>query len=102
VTGEHSLPALEAAHIKPYGDGGQHEVTNGLLLRSDIHRLFDKGYVAITRDLKFIVSNRLKDEFSNGKSYYPLNDRPIRLPSRQDERPGDEWIRWHLDERFKR
>ena len=42
VTMEHSLPVLDAAHIRPYSDGGEHEVSNGLLLRSDIHRLFDK------------------------------------------------------------
>lgn len=45
VTQEHSLPVLEAAHIRPCGNGGAHEVQNGLLLRSDLHRLFDRGYV---------------------------------------------------------
>ena len=53
VTDEHSLPALEAARIKPYTDGGEHEVANGLLLRSDIHRLFDHGYVGVTPDYRF-------------------------------------------------
>jgi putative restriction endonuclease len=47
VTGEHSLPALEAAHIRPYAAEGLHDVANGLLLRSDLHRLFDKGYVTV-------------------------------------------------------
>ena len=50
VTQERTLPALEAAHIRPYGEGGQHEAQNGLLLRRDIHSLFDAGYV-----------NRMKD-----------------------------------------
>ena len=45
VTQERTLPALEAAHIRPYGDGGAHEASNGLLLRRDIHSLFDAGYV---------------------------------------------------------
>jgi putative restriction endonuclease len=39
VTKEHSIPALEAAHIKPYSMGGFHEINNGLLLRADIHKL---------------------------------------------------------------
>ena len=39
VTKEHSIPALEAAHIKPYNLGGFHEVNNVLLLRADIHKL---------------------------------------------------------------
>ena len=38
VTGEHSLPALEAAHIRPWAKGGAHELANGLPLRRDLHR----------------------------------------------------------------
>ena len=53
VTQERTLPALEAAHIRPYGDGGVHEAQNGLLLRRDIHSLFDTGYVTVTPDLRF-------------------------------------------------
>jgi|HubBroStandDraft_6_1064221.scaffolds.fasta_scaffold1813619_1 hypothetical protein len=45
VTHERTLPALEAAHIRPYGEGGEHEPSNGLLLRRDLHSLFDAGYV---------------------------------------------------------
>jgi putative restriction endonuclease len=40
MTGERSLPALEAAHIRPYRKDGPHLVSNGLLLRADLHRLF--------------------------------------------------------------
>ena len=39
VTGERTLPVLDAAHIKAYGAGGDHEVSNGILFRSDIHKL---------------------------------------------------------------
>jgi putative restriction endonuclease len=35
-----ALPALEAAHIHPIAELETHWVRNGLLLRSDIHRLF--------------------------------------------------------------
>ena len=41
VTGEKTLPVLEAAHIRPYALLGPHRVNNGLLLRSDLHKLFD-------------------------------------------------------------
>jgi putative restriction endonuclease len=44
ITGERTLPVLDAAHIKPYTVAQRHEVSNGLLLRSDLHRLFDDGY----------------------------------------------------------
>ena len=60
VTHEHSLPALEAAHIRPFAEEGTHEVSNGLLLRSDIHRLFDKGYVGVTPEYRFVVSKALR------------------------------------------
>jgi putative restriction endonuclease len=61
VTQEHSLPALEAAHIQPYGKGGEHQVQNGMLLRSDVHRLFDKGYVTVTPDHHVEISARLRE-----------------------------------------
>ena len=56
VSEERTLPALDAAHIRPYGEGGSHEASNGLLLRRDIHSLFDAGYVTVTPDLRFAVS----------------------------------------------
>src|SRR5215211_3132406 len=46
VTGERTLPALEAAHIQPFSKLGPHLTTNGLLLRSDLHKLFDLGYLS--------------------------------------------------------
>jgi predicted restriction endonuclease len=61
VTNEHSLPVLEAAHIRPWGDGGRHEVPNGLPLRRDLHRLFDLGFVTVKPDLRFAVSPALRD-----------------------------------------
>ena len=47
VTTEHSLPAVDAAHIRPWKDGGRHEIPNGIPLRRDIHRLFDLGFVTV-------------------------------------------------------
>ncbi|OGA70302.1 MAG: hypothetical protein A3G83_06005 [Betaproteobacteria bacterium RIFCSPLOWO2_12_FULL_68_20] len=95
VTDEHSLPALEAAHIRPYADQGPHDVRNGLLFRADLHRLFDKGYLTVTRDLTLEVSSRLKHEFHNGHSYYPLHGKAIRLPPESGYRPASEFLEWH-------
>lgn len=100
VTTEHSLPTLDAAHIRPYADGGEHLVSNGLLLRSDIHRLFDKGYVTVTPDLRFEVSRRLKDDFNNGKSYYSLQGSAIHIPSGTADRPDLAMLSWHNSNRF--
>jgi putative restriction endonuclease len=56
VSGEKTLPILDAAHIRSYAEGGAHEVSNGLLLRTDIHRLFDLGYVTVSEQGRFAVS----------------------------------------------
>lgn len=102
VSGEHSLPVLEAAHIRPYADEGAHDVANGLLLRADIHRLFDAGYVTVTPDHRFIVSRRLEQEWENGKAYYAMEGRSIAVPRRIADRPDPELLRWHNDHVFER
>ena len=101
VTHEHSLPALEAAHIRPFAEEGTHEVSNGLLLRSDIHRLYDKGYVGVTPEYRFVVSKSLKEDFENGKSYYPLHGKEIWVPGEVGERPSAGMLDWHVRERFR-
>ncbi len=95
VTAERSLPALEAVHIKRYADRGPHEVCNGVLLRADLHRLFDKGYVTITMEGRFEVSRHLKQDFANGRSYYPLHGRGLELPAVGQHRPASEFLEWH-------
>ena len=100
VTGEHTLPVLQAAHIKPVSQGGEHLVNNGLLLRSDVHTLFDRGYVTVTPDLKFRVSRRLDDDWRNGKIYYALNNQPIHVPKDSSLYPDREFLEWHADSIF--
>ena len=100
VTGEHSLPALDAAHIRPYAQGGPHEVSNGLLLRADLHRLFDHGYLTVTTEHRVEVSRRLLEEFHNGKSYYPLHGAKLRLTRDPEQSPSPEFLRWHNEEVF--
>jgi putative restriction endonuclease len=102
VTGEHSLPVLDVAHIRGYADGGPHDVRNGLLLRTDIHRLFDRGYVTVTPEHRFEVSRRLREEFENGKTYYALEGHVIQLPNRAGDRPDPALLRWHNEQVFER
>jgi putative restriction endonuclease len=100
VTNERTLPALDAAHIRPYADEGQHEPSNGLLLRRDIHSLFDRGYVTVTPFGHFEVSRRIRDEFENGRDYYAMHGRAIRVPTRSDLRPDPNALKWHNENRF--
>ena len=101
VTHEHSAPVLESAHIKPYGHGGEHRVDNGLLLRRDLHRLYDRGYVTVTPDYIFRVGDSLREEFKNGRSYYGLNNSRIEIPTHELWRPNKELLAWHSEEVFK-
>ena len=100
VTNEHSLPALEAAHIRSYSHEGPHDVPNGILLRADLHRLFDQGYVTVTPELRLEVSERLRKDYSNGRSYYPLHGQALRLPPHPHERPSADFLRWHNERVF--
>jgi putative restriction endonuclease len=100
VTRERTLPALEAAHIKPFADGGEHEASNGVLLRRDIHSLFDAGYVTITLTLDFEVSRRIKEEFENGRQYYELHGRMIAAPGDPGSVPDRAALAWHNENRY--
>jgi putative restriction endonuclease len=101
VTGERVLPVLEAAHIRPYALGGEHRVDNGLLLRSDLHTLFDRGYLTVTPDLHLEVSGRIREDWDNGRHYYSLHGSPVRAPLRRDQHPGPDLLRWHNEEVFR-
>jgi len=96
ITGERTLPALEAGHIRPYSKNGPHEIRNGLLLRSDLHNLFDLGYLTVTLDFKVEVSRRIREEFENGRHYYALHGQSLAvLPRDEDARPANEFLEWH-------
>lgn len=97
VTTEHSLPALEAADIRSFGCDGPHDVRNGLLLRADFHRLFDQGYVTVSEDYRLEASPRLKQEYHNGRSYYPYHGTRLALPAREPLRPSAEYLAWHRE-----
>lgn len=101
VSEERTLPALDAAHIRPYGEGGSHEASNGILLRRDIHSLFDAGYVTVTPDLRFAVSRRIREEFENGRHYYALDGRSIPSPRNERYRPDTAALTWHNENRYK-
>ena len=96
ISGEKTLPALDAAHIKPYAQLGPHRIANGLLLRADLHKLFDSGYVTVTLDYRVEVSGRIHEEFENGKDYYRHHGKPLALlPEKRVDLPGVQYLDWH-------
>jgi len=81
---------LEAAHIEPYSEAQNHRLSNGLILRTDIHTLFDKGLLGIRstgpqRGQVFCSSVLQKDSM-----YLPLHMKSIALPVEDAETRGKE------------
>jgi putative restriction endonuclease len=102
ISGEKALPVLQAAHIKPFNEQGPNSINNGLLLRSDLHILFDRGYLTITPEYKIEVSRKIKEEFNNGKHYYAFHGKELyKLPDIITDRPSLDFIRWHNDNVYK-
>ena len=100
ITGARIRPVLQAAHIRPLPKGGEHRLDNGLLLRSDVHTLYDQGYIGVDPMHRLLVSRRLRDEFGNGEELYALAGKPIAVPERRQDRPNREFLEWHLEEIF--
>ena len=100
VTGERALPVLQAAHIRPVTQEGQHEITNGLLLRSGIHTLYDRGYLTVTPDLRFRTSRRLKVDYDNGDDYRKYEGGQLWVPADPAARPDPRVLEWHADRVF--
>jgi putative restriction endonuclease len=101
VSGTHIPPVLQAAHIRPVAEGGEHRLDNGLLLRSDVHIMFDRGYLGVDPRHRLMVSPRLRAEFGNGDEFYARAGQTIELPARRADQPGREFLEWHLDEVFR-
>ena len=91
VTGCNAPEALEAAYIIPYRGKYTHHSSNGLLLRADIHTLFDLGKVAVdTRSMTLIVSDELMET-----NYRILANRPLKYPDEESQRPSTEALDLH-------
>jgi len=91
MTGSDVEPVLEAAHILPYLGPKTNHITNGLLLRGDIHTLFDLGLIAIdASSMTVIISPTLI-----GTGYEELAGRPLLLPSDRESHPNREALNQH-------
>ncbi|HBN8638008.1 TPA: HNH endonuclease [Pseudomonas aeruginosa] len=88
---------LEAAHIKPYRGPETNRVDNGLLLRADIHTLFDKGLLWVDEHFLIQISNRL-----NGSEYAVLSGKPLRMPIDAPSRPHPDHLAAHRKAVLKR
>lgn len=94
ITGCDAIQALEAAHIYPYRGGKTNHPSNGLLLRGDLHSLFDQGLISICDStLAVIIAPSL-----SRTSYASLAGIRMRLPSKRSDQPSQEALGWHRRE----
>ncbi len=92
ITGPNHQTALEAAHLYSYSEIGIHHDDGGLLLRRDIHRLFDTGLIAINPDTLCVDISR---ELCNIEAYNSLSNVPLLVELNQGQK---RWISVHWKE----
>lgn len=94
ITGCDVPDALDAAHIIPYCGPRSDHVRNGLLLRLDLHALFDAHLLSIDpEELIVLVSDGLR-----GAYYEIIHGRRLRLPRSESLHPDREAIARHHEE----
>ena len=94
ITGCNAVEALEAAHIEPYRGEGSHHPQNGLLLRADLHSLFDLGLLAVdSATMTVQLAPRLRNS-----AYGKLHGQRLRSADDPDLQPSrdalDQHRRW--------
>jgi hypothetical protein len=93
VTGFDATDALEAAHIRAYLGSWTNVVVNGLLLRADIHTLFDLGLLSIDpRTMRVAIAPTLRNS-----QYAALDGSEIRLPVDKAHWPNKEALQKHYE-----
>jgi len=92
VTGSDLVNVLEAAHIIPYKGEYTNRCNNGLLLRGDIHTLFDLGLLWINPKRRIQVASDLRES-----EYGKLHNKRLAEPSHSDSRPHAEHLKHHED-----
>lgn len=91
VTGETTEDVLEAAHVSPYRGPATNTTRNGLLLRSDLHTLFDRHLIAVSGEGRLVVSSLV-----TSKVYTSLAGQLLAQPKRRQDRPSKRLLAQHL------
>lgn len=97
ITGTHVSEVLQAAHINPYRGKHSQVVNNGLLLRADLHLLYDAYLISVNPDtFRVELSDRLIDT-----GYLRYNKTLLRLPADSHLAPSQDLLGIHYDQ-FRR
>lgn len=89
ITGVALEQVLDAAHIRPYRGPHTNYTTNGLILRTDLHRLWDVGLLAVDEDeLTVLLAPHIAD-----RDYVNLIGQRISIPENPRQHPSREALR---------
>ncbi len=91
LTGCSAEPALEAAHIVPHAEEQSYETSRGILLRADIHTLFDLYLISIEPVSKKIVVSSICEP-----SYAFLVGKDIASPTNAADYPEPAALMQHF------
>ena len=93
LSGPNHPAALDAAHLYSYAQSGQHDFHGGLLLRKDLHRLFDLGLIGVEPSNNCVVAQSLGDH----AQYGALDGRPLFVELKPKTKV---WLKRHWEEHF--
>lgn len=82
ISGCDCADALEAAHIRPYRGKHTNHIKNGILLRGDLHTLFDLGKIRIDPDYRVRVCDELQSTV-----YKEYSGKRLTLPKHENDWP---------------
>ena len=88
VTNSSITETLEAAHIIPYKGSSTNHVQNGILLRADIHTLFDLDLLRIDKNYRIHIDESIED-----KEYTKFDSKYLRLPANQEFHPSKDALK---------
>jgi len=93
ISGTEVVETLQAAHINPVAKGGRHAVSNGILLRADLHTLFDYGYITINQ--RYTV--QLHPELRSDPTYSTFHGRTLNRPQNKLDWPSPNALARHAE-----
>jgi len=96
-----SSVALEAAHIRWKAYQGPDDPRNGVCLCVLHHRLFDRGVLGISPDLRIKVSQDFNGRGRPAQLVIELANQELTPPQASGQRPDEQYIHWHQTQVFK-
>jgi len=93
ATGSAITETLEAAHIFRFSESEDHSFENGILFRTDVHALFDAGFLEIDENFYMGISERFRELYPDSKDYDFLDGKRLSMPKNERHYPSIELLK---------